>query len=99
MTWSVPVLLDAHAREAPDGIALVEGERVVTWQELHGLVTAARARVEQGGVRPGDRVVLDAATSIDAIAALFGIVAAGAVAAPVTAGRTSREAAAALDLV
>jgi o-succinylbenzoate---CoA ligase len=99
MTWSVPVLLDAHAREAPDGIALVEGERVVTWQELHGLVSAARARVEQGGVRPGDRVVLDAATSIDAIAALFGILVAGAVAAPIPAGRTSREAAAALDLV
>ena len=99
MTWFVPVLLDEHAREAPDGIALVEGERSVTWSELHGLVTAVRARVELGGVRPGDRVALDAATSIDAIAALFGILAAGAVAAPIPGGRTSREAAAALGLV
>jgi len=99
MTWSIPVLLDAHAREAPGGVALVEGGRSVTWSELHGLVSAVRARVEQGGVRPGDRVALDAATSIDAIAALFGILAAGAVAAPIPAGRTSREVAAALDLV
>ena len=99
MCWFVPALLDEHAREVPDGVALVEGERSVTWSELRGLMTAVRARVEQGCVRPGDRVALDAATSIDAIAALFGILAAGAVALPIPAGRTPREAAAALDLV
>lgn len=98
-TWFADRLLAEHAREAGETTALVDRDVVLTWGMLDGGASAIAARLRSAGVRPGQRVALAAPVSGDAIAALFGILRAGAVAAPIPTGLTSREVAAALDLL
>ncbi|MHB8891736.1 MAG: alpha/beta fold hydrolase [Candidatus Limnocylindrales bacterium] len=97
MTWSAPAMLEANAVEAPDEVALIDGADAWTWSELSRHADAAAAGIVGRGVRPGDRVALVISTSLDAVAALFGILRAGAVAAPIPAGLTAREVDVALE--
>jgi O-succinylbenzoic acid--CoA ligase len=86
-----------HAREAGGEAALIEGDRVLTWRDLCARAEAIAGGLTARGVAPGDRVALVAPASIDGIAALLGILRAGAVAAPIAAGLTAREMAAAVE--
>jgi o-succinylbenzoate---CoA ligase len=99
MTWFADERLVEVAGEDPDGPALADGDRTVAWAWLHARVAAVAARVVGAGVRPGARVALPGGASIEAVTALLGILRAGAVAAPIPAGLTPREVAAALDVI
>ena len=46
------------ARERPDALALVVGEREISFAEWETLVAEGAARLEQAGLRPGDRFVI-----------------------------------------
>ncbi|MBA3709983.1 MAG: long-chain fatty acid--CoA ligase [Planctomycetes bacterium] len=75
--------LFAHARARPDGMAVVDGTARITWAELAGQVeSAARALVAQGLVA-GDRVALRAADGAAAVVAMYAVLHAGGVHAPV----------------
>ncbi len=76
-------LTESASRHA-DRIAIVEPEcGSVTYGELEFLSSRLRDRLGAMGVRPGDRVGIYLHKSIDAVAAIFGILRAGAAYVPV----------------
>ena len=91
MTWSLPGLVARHAEEAPDGLALVDGETRWTWRALSARADAWAVTLPDRGVRPGDRVALAIHPSADFVAAIVGVLRAGAVVAPIPSGLTARE--------
>jgi amino acid adenylation domain-containing protein len=77
-------LLDASVRARPDAIAVVDpGVGTIRYRELGALSDALRDRLQELGVRPGDRVGLYLRKSIEAVAALEGALKAGAAYVPV----------------
>lgn len=98
-TWHADDLLARHARDAGDETALVTVASRVTWRALDARASAWAVRVREAGVRSGERVALVGPTSTDAVAAILGVLRAGAVAAPIPGGLTARELEAALDVV
>ena len=99
MTWFPDALLARHARDAGGEIALVAGGRGLTWAELDARASAVAASLAGAGIAAGDRVALIGSADADAVTALIGILRAGAVAAPVPAGLTTREVAVALGVL
>jgi long-chain acyl-CoA synthetase len=78
----VSILL-RHASERPDAVALVEGEREVTYAELEALAAETAAGLSARGVVPGDRIVIVGHNDIDFVSAYLGALWAGAIAVPV----------------
>ena len=65
MVDTIPAILRAAAERYGDKAAYVDGDRVLTFDELLGFVQAAARGYVELGVNPGDRVVLWAPHSID----------------------------------
>jgi amino acid adenylation domain-containing protein len=79
-------LLEESARRFPDKLAVVvPGGARLSYAELSALSDRVRDRLCHSGVRPGDRVGLRLQKSADAVAAIFGILKAGAAYVPVDA--------------
>jgi amino acid adenylation domain-containing protein len=75
------------ARRGPEHTAVVDpGEGTITYDELAMLTDRLRDRLAALGVRPGDRVGIYLHKSIDAVAAIYGILKAGAAYVPVDPG-------------
>jgi amino acid adenylation domain-containing protein len=75
------------ARRWPDNTAVVNpGRGAITYRELAILSDRLRDRLVALGVRPGDRVGIYLRKSIDAVAAIYGILKAGAAYVPVDPG-------------
>lgn len=76
-------LLERSAAERPDALAIVDRDRVLSYGDLkrgaNSFATALAAR----GVRPGDRVGLHLAKSLESVVAMFGILEAGGVYVPI----------------
>src|SRR5215216_4367541 len=80
-------LLVLSAQQYPDRIAVEEtDEAAITYHDLNQLSDRLRDRLIHLGVCPGDRVGIYLRKSIDAVAAIFGILKAGAVYVPVDPG-------------
>jgi amino acid adenylation domain-containing protein len=78
--------LDQSALRYPDKPAvLVPGGRTLTYRELAALSDRVRDRLCRVGVKPGDRVGLRLKKTVDSVAAVFGILKAGAGYVPVDA--------------
>ncbi|MFB6394136.1 amino acid adenylation domain-containing protein [Polymorphospora lycopeni] len=73
-----------HAATEPRRIALVDGARTVGYGELAGRAMRVHALLAAHGVRPGDPVVVTLPKGADQIAAVLGILAAGACYVPVS---------------
>lgn len=78
-------LLTRSARRRPDHVALEDPERdaAVSYHDLDRLSDDLKERLVRAGVRPGDRVGIYGHKSIGTVAALFGILKAGAAYVPV----------------
>jgi amino acid adenylation domain-containing protein len=75
------------ARRWPDRAAVIDpGEGAITYAELSTLTDRLRDRLAALGVRRGDRVGIYMRKSIDAVAAIYGILKAGAAYVPVDPG-------------
>ncbi|MFL6120972.1 amino acid adenylation domain-containing protein, partial [Actinophytocola sp.] len=68
----------AHARATPDAVAVVDGDRTMTYRELGDQVTACAGRLSGIGVGPGTVVALYLPRSADLVVAMLGILTAGA---------------------
>jgi acyl-CoA synthetase (AMP-forming)/AMP-acid ligase II len=73
-------MLWATADRLPDKPAVIERGRTVTYAELRARAGAIALELVDAGVEPSDRVVVQLERGIDAVAAYFGVLAAGAVA-------------------
>jgi amino acid adenylation domain-containing protein len=81
---ALPQLLEASARRRPDHVAVEDPPAgSITYRELDALSDRVRDRLRALGVRPGDRVGIYLRKSIDAVAAIFGALKAGAAYVPV----------------
>ena len=72
----------ARAREHPDRVALILDDRRFTFDQLRRAATGVSARLAQGGVEPGDVVILLGRHSIEAAVAMLGCLHRGVVLAP-----------------
>ncbi len=68
---------------ARDALALVHGDRRLSYAELDALVTAAAGAFVSRGIEPGDRIAVYSPKTIEAVAAMFAAARAGAVLVPV----------------
>jgi acyl-CoA synthetase (AMP-forming)/AMP-acid ligase II len=66
------------ARHAPDRVALIDGERRLTYRELDERVTGVAGALARGGVGPGKRAAILAQNSLEYVEAFFGVLRAGA---------------------
>jgi amino acid adenylation domain-containing protein len=76
-------LFGAQAKRTPDAVALVHGTRSLTYGELAGGAGGIARRLRELGVGPETRVAVCLERSPDLIAALLGVLAAGAAYVPV----------------
>ncbi|MER7007884.1 class I adenylate-forming enzyme family protein [Dactylosporangium sp. NPDC000555] len=72
----------AHARHAPDRLAVRDERGDVSYGELWSAVERIAGGLRERGVAPGDRVATTLAPGAAQLALIFGAMAAGAVAAP-----------------
>ncbi|CAM5357910.1 amino acid adenylation domain-containing protein [Streptomyces chartreusis] len=80
---SVLELFRARVAQAPDAVAVVDGERQVSYGELDADSDLVAAYLRERGVGRGDRVAVRMERSIGLIAALLGVWKAGAAHVPV----------------
>jgi long-chain acyl-CoA synthetase len=85
---TLPDLLYAHAAERPDHLAIIEGDRTLSYAALAVLMDRIAAALQRDGVSNGDVVAICARTSINYGAAFCGILAAGAMVAPLAPSST-----------
>ena len=88
MGLQVGQVLRQAARFAPDAVAVVDlghpgaARREVRYAQLHRMACGVAAELARRGVQPGDRVALVTENSVEAAAAWFGVVYAGAAVVP-----------------
>ncbi|WP_415835611.1 amino acid adenylation domain-containing protein, partial [Corallococcus soli] len=75
---ALPALLADHARRHPDTVALSREGRAWTWAELSTRASALASRLRAHGVKPGEPVVVCLRPSPEKLAALWGVLEAGA---------------------
>jgi acyl-CoA synthetase (AMP-forming)/AMP-acid ligase II len=78
-TLSVSQVLERAATLAPDKIALVDGDRRKTYQELNMMATRLALSLSELGFRKGDRVAIYMKNSLELVIAFYGLQKIGAV--------------------
>ncbi len=78
MSYLLHGLLQESARTDPDRVALVDGDREITYGELDDLTNRIAHLLARTGVGKGDRVGLYLRKSLEAVAGAYGIMKAGA---------------------
>src|SRR6266508_4482520 len=71
--------LERSAAAFPARVAVVDGERRLTWAELHERVRRLAVALQEAGIEKGDRVAFLAPNAHELLEAHFGVPAAGAV--------------------
>ena len=80
--WHAELLHDCvaqHAQQRPDALALIDGERRMSWSELDTLCKRLALHLVEIGVRPGDTVALQLPNWFEYVVCLHAIHMAGAV--------------------
>jgi long-chain acyl-CoA synthetase len=90
-------LLRDTAQRHGERVALVDGDRRLTWDELDQAVDRTAQGFAAAGLVPGYRVVLLVANSIEFVTSYLGILRAGLVAVPLNTGLTQPEIAAVVE--
>jgi len=77
-------LIRCHAAERPDHLALVEGEKSLSYRELDRIADRVAAALQRDGFHKGDVAAICAAASLDYAAAFLGTLRAGGAVAPLS---------------
>ncbi|TCC53718.1 AMP-dependent synthetase [Kribbella capetownensis] len=96
MNFNFADILRDTAQRHGERLALVDGDRRLTWRDLDEIVGATAQGFAAAGLVPGYRVVLLMANSIEFVTSYLGILRAGLVAVPLNTGLTEPEIAAVL---
>lgn len=83
-------LLENSAHNYPDKVALVQGERRITYRQANIRANRMAACLMEHGVGPGDRVVILLKNGVEYVVSYYGILKAGAAAVPLN-SETKRE--------
>jgi amino acid adenylation domain-containing protein len=78
MRYLIHQLLEQSAAERPDSVALIDGDRNLTYAELDRVANQLARRLIELGVCRGDRVALYLDKSADSIIGIYGVLKAGA---------------------
>lgn len=78
MTWQLTEAISHHSRERPDAVALVGPDGELTYGQLFERASTVAADLSHRGVRPGDRVAIDARRTGETVCHLVGIMLGGA---------------------
>lgn len=84
-------LLERAAARRPDEVALIDSERRVTWVELRQAVADLAAGLVEAGMRPDDRLAVQAPTTAEFVVVYLAALQAGLVIVPVNPGYTLAE--------
>ena len=84
-------LIRAHAEERPTHRALIDGERVLTFADLDGLVDRAAAAFQRDGLKPRDVAAICATSSNEYVTAFIGALRAGLVVSPLSPSSTPEQ--------
>ncbi|MFJ6206412.1 non-ribosomal peptide synthetase [Bacillus pumilus] len=80
---SIPELLNERMKAQPDHLALVEGDRTFTYEELGQEIRRLAGSLVENGVQPGDAVAVYMNRSADAVIAILAVLHAGAAYVPI----------------
>ena len=89
-----PELVALHGRERPGARALVCGDAVLSWGDLHARADRVAAALQRDGLAPQDVIAICAATSIDYVVLFVGALRAGVTVTPIPPGATPAQRAA-----
>src|SRR5882757_8129636 len=89
-TPTVPELFARQAERTPDAVAVVDGDRVLTYRRLDELAGRLAGRLIGRGVRRSDRVAVLMERSADLVVTLLAVWKAGAAYVPVDAAHPAR---------
>jgi long-chain acyl-CoA synthetase len=84
----LPALIHAQAIERPFRVALIQGERELSYADLDRLMDSVAVALQRDGVKPREAVAICANTSIEYIATFMGALRAGVAVAPLAPSST-----------
>ena len=84
-------LLEDAAREWPDDLAVVHGERSFSYSEIHRAAESLASELNKAGVRPGDKVGVAFPNSPEYIVSFFAVLRVGGIVVPVSAAFKAAE--------
>ncbi len=76
---TVPEVLEQTIAAVPDKVALIDGERALTYMELGQAIDQLACAFVRRGLKPLDRVVFQLGNSADLVVAFFALLKAGAI--------------------
>jgi long-chain acyl-CoA synthetase len=79
---AVPDLMREHARARPAQIALMQGERSVSWGQLDAMADRVAASLQRDGLAPNDSIAICSSNSLEYVAVFVGALRAGVAVAP-----------------
>jgi acyl-CoA synthetase (AMP-forming)/AMP-acid ligase II len=86
---TVPALIRARAEAAPDSIAIIQGERKISYGAFDALMDRVAAGLQRDGVEPQAAIAVCAYSSIEYVAVFFGALRAGVAVAPLAPSSTA----------
>jgi len=84
-------LINAHAVNQPDRIALDDGAEKLSWAETAALVNRIAAQLQEDGLQKGQAVAILGTTTVRYALAYLGAIVAGGCAAPLTTSATPKQ--------
>src|SRR5688572_12423931 len=79
---SVAQVLETQARERPDSVFLIYGDKRLTYAQVEGRATALAAALAELGVEPGDRMAVDMPNWPEFVISMFAAAKLGAIIVP-----------------
>ena len=88
---ALDALIGQTAAIAPDRIAVIEGDRKLSYDDLDELIDRVAASLQADGLKPRDVISICALSSIEYVATFLGALRAGAAVAPLAPSSTPQD--------
>ncbi len=88
---TMPELIRSHAEYRPDHLAVIDGDRSLTFLQFDSLIDRAAAAMQRDGVKPHATVAICGSTSIEYVTTFIAALRCGAAACPLAPSSTSEQ--------